>query len=392
MTAQTTARLPSRSLAGFLFAMLSLHAASASGFGMLITQTTTDGPPILAARALVTHLDNGHIFQVVEIDFQYNSPEHFLWVLPVLSQGAVTAVPCDTTDLFDRLDEESEPRIALSHRGGGDDGCACGAGVSSDLEHPDIGTHDYSINVSNLAQTVIMDFESYPDLESDLTGQGWLIPSAVERALSHYVVNDYTLVRADVVSRNSTGRACLQIEYSMSGSEPGAFNFDYQLPLFTGSSYSTENAEILVYTLDGERARPYINPDVDFSAYHVAELNLERLRTLEAGGVNYQDLFMEAVTSTDPRAFVVEHSETLTSPLDGVASSDLWLTRMRTMMTPRDMSQGDLTLEVTGHEEVSSDYEIVVAAADTSPSLLPVWAVLSVAGAVGCARRRKGRS
>ncbi len=358
-----------------VFALIAAVISSGTpgwALGSLVTRTESSGPGMVASRVVLAPLEHGRIFQMVEIHFELVPANTFAWLLPVLTDGEMEVSLCEGD--FEELAERFGPRILLRQRQPNTEGCRCDETAYGEPVASDVGVHSYSGNTLDPSIEAIERFESFSDLEEFLARRGFTISQAEIGVLTHYIDHSFDVAYAEVQPLVSTGRVCMQMRYT----PPTPRQYDYLLPLMASSFSSAPDTELLIYVVDEEMARPYRNPTTGQDTFSTAVINLDRLRILDEGQINYHDLFLGAVESRDPMAFVVEYSGELDQPIDWTGSPATWMTRLRTVLNPIDMSRSDLALEAEGRDEVESSYEVILASADRPPSSLPMLAALAL--------------
>jgi hypothetical protein len=322
---------------------------------------------------------------MVEIDFAIDPMGRFGWLVPVLADGEISVSRCSGN--FDTLANLSEPEIVLRHRQPDGDGCVYGEEPYSQSEIAEIGARQYSVNVAIPTIQALDQFESFTDLENFLRERNYRISNAGVGVLTHYVAHSFRFAFAEVEHTLSTGRVCMQLEYS----RPVQREYDYLLPLSASSFTAASGVEILIYVLDEGRARPFRDPLNGRAAFSTVDLNYGCLRTLDGEGTNYNALFLEAVDSLPTHTFVAEFASELEEEIHWTGSDSRWLTRLRTVTNPADLALSDLALEVVGHGEVESRYEIILASREQRHRALPLLVAFVFAGFIAVLRRPKGR-
>lgn len=373
---------------------LCVHAGPVLAFGSIVTTVSNPGRGLVATRALVTRQDDGLIYQLVEVQFDFDATQDFAWVLPILAEGTIDFENCPADrNYFEELREIAEPRIHIRERQPHEGSCNCGEGAYAPPVLAEIGAHPSSSNTATPFDVEALEpFDTFDDLRSHLEAGNYVISTSAVGVLSHYVEHTYGYVIAEVAPEYTTGRVCLQIRYSFADDEAEEREGDYVLSLRAASIAATEEVEVFVYVLDEGMARPYLNTEEGVASFYSTQINLDGLRTTEAGGTNYSELFYDAVMSRPPRAFVVEYSGSIDRTLPWTGSTDRWLTRMRTIFERNDMESADLNLEVLGQDEVPSEYEILVASVGRPLNLFPFVSAIALVGVLLLRRRTRGGS
>jgi hypothetical protein len=215
-----------------------------------------------------------------------------------------------------------------------------------------------------------------------MTGPAWGV-------VSYYVEHTYSFVAAEVVPVVTTGTVCVQVEYTPVAER----EFDHLLPFKSLSAANEPAIEVLLYSIDDGRTVPFADPETGDAVYLTATINQDEIRATSATTTDYDEVFWRTIgVPPDPPVFVIESSGALAAPLGWTGSESTYLTRLRTIASPSQMSGPDLALQVEDLDEsepVSKDYSIIVARAGGRPDATLALCAVALVGTLAFRRRRR---